>query len=353
MLVTLVGANYNRLSPIAACYLDCKRKPQIEKWLAMIVISCQHESKKKHGHDRKGNQRFRCLGCGKTWVEETTKPIGDMRISMKDAAIALGMLLEGMSIRATCRLTGLNRHTINDLILLAGENCQRLLDSKIQKVEAKDVQADEIWSFVGMKEKQRVARNRSLECGDSWTFIAIERETKLILAHKVGQRDNDTCWSFLLTPKRAIGTDRFQLTTDGLRAYTNNVPFAFGMQVDFAQLIKSYSSTQEQTRYSPATIISAEKIPMFGSPDDDRISTSHIERFNLTVRMHNRRHTRLTNAHSKSLKHHVAMQAIFVAWYNFCRKHETLKGKTPAMASGLADDAWTICELLESAANYV
>src|SRR5436190_2146180 len=144
----------------------------------MIVISCQHETKKKHGHDRKGNQRFRCLGCGKTWVEETVKPIGDMRISMKDAAIALGMLLEGMSIRATCRLTGLNRHTISDLILLVGENCQRLLDAKVKNVVAKDIQADEIWSFVGMKEKARIARSYSQEFGDSWTFIAIERETK-------------------------------------------------------------------------------------------------------------------------------------------------------------------------------
>jgi transposase-like protein/IS1 family transposase len=317
----------------------------------MIVISCQHESKKKHGTDRKGNQRFRCLDCGKTFVEETVKPIGDMRISLKDAATALGMLLEGMSIRATCRLTGLNRHTINDLILLAGENCQRLLDSKIQNVDAKDIQADEIWSFVGMKEKQRVARNLSLEFGDSWTFIAIERETKLILAHQVGQRDSDTCWSFLMKLKNAVGSARFQLTTDGLKAYTNNVPYAFGMQVDFAQLIKNYSSTQEQTRYSPAKMISSEKLPIFGSPEDDRISTSHIERFNLTLRMSSRRHTRLTNGHSKSLKHHVAMQAIFVAFYNFCRKHETLKGQTPAMASALTDKVWSVRELLENSAG--
>jgi transposase InsO family protein len=121
--------------------------------------------------------------------------------------------------------------------------------------------------------------------------------------------------------------------------------------VDFAQLIKVYSSTQETTRYSPAKIISTERLPMFGNPDDEKICTSHIERFNLTVRMTLRRFTRLTNAHSKSLQHHVAMQAIFVAWYNFCRKHETLKGQTPAMASGLADVAWTIRELLECAAE--
>jgi IS1 family transposase len=271
-----------------------------------------------------------------------------MRISMKQATLALGMILEGMSIRATERLTGLHRDTIDQFILTVGENCQRLLDTKIKGVKVEDVQADEIWSFVGMKEKTRMARGKSAaEYGDSWTFIAIERNTKLILTHKVGQRDYATCWQFLLKLKAAVSTDRFQITTDGLRAYTQNVPFAFGMQVSFAQLIKVYGSSQEETRYSPAKIISADKLPIFGAPEEDRISTSHIERFNLTLRMNSRRHTRLTNAHSKSLKHHVAMQALFVAWYNFCRKHETLKGQTPAMASGLADKAWTIRELLE------
>jgi hypothetical protein len=123
------------------------------------------------------------------------------------------------------------------------------------------------------------------------------------------------------------------------------------MQVDFAQLIKVYGNTQEETRYSPAKIISTEKLPIFGAPEDDKISTSHIERFNLTVRMSLRRFTRLTNAHSKSLKHHRAMQALFVAWYNFARKNEALKGTTPAMASGLTDHVWTFKELIETAAR--
>jgi len=233
------------------------------------------------------------------------------------------------------------------LILLVGENCQRLLDSKIKAVPVKDVQLDEIWSFVGAKAKN--VRNGK-HAGDSWTFIAIERETKMILANQVGDRDSGTCVPFLEKVDAAT-SGRFQLTTDGLRAYTLNVPFVLGTRADFAQLVKVYASTQEETRYSPARIIESKKVPQFGSPDEDRISTSHIERLNLTVRMTLRRFTRLTNAHSKSLKHHVAMQAIFVAWYNFARKHETLKGKTPAMASGLADRVWTVKELLERAAS--
>jgi len=171
----------------------------------------------------------------------------------------------------------------------------------------------------------------------------------LILAHKVGQRDNSTCCALLEKLYEATGS-RFQLTTDGLRAYTLNVPFVFGSRVDFAQLIKVYASTQEETCYSPAKIISAEKHTIFGHPDESRICTSHIERMNLTVHMTLRRFTRLTNAHSKSLKHHAAMQAIFMAYYNFARKHETLKGNSPAMASGLTDHVWTVKELLQNAA---
>src|SRR4051812_20595073 len=316
----------------------------------MIVISCQHETRHRHGKNKCGTQRYKCATCGATFVEESG-PLGTMRVTMKEATMALSLMLEGMSIRSVQRLTGLCRQTLADLVLLVGENCQRLLESTIKNVEVKEVQLDEIWSFCGMKERTRQLRGKSpVEFGDSWTFYGIS-ENKLILAHQVGQRDSDTCWAFLMKMKAAIGKGRFQLTTDGLAAYRQNVPFAFQSQVDFAVLIKNYSSTQEVTRYSPARITNIEKLPMFGDCDEDRISTSYIERFNLTVRMTLRRFTRLTNAHSKSLKHHVAMQALFVAFYNFCRRHETLKGATPAMASGLTDKVWTIRDLLQSAAE--
>ncbi len=315
----------------------------------MIVISCQHESAKKHGRDRKGNQRFRCLLCGATFTESVAKPLGDMRINMKEATTALGMLLEGMSIRATSRLTGLHPDTICDLILVVGENCRRLLDAKVVGVEVKDVQLDEIWSFIGMKEKTRVAKGQSAEWGDCWTFIAIERETKLVLAHTIGQRDMATSTRFLKQLDRATN-GRFQLTSDGLRSYTLNVPFVFGNRVDFAQLIKNFASSQTTVRYSPAKITGCEKQVMMGNPDDDRICTSHVERLNLTVRMNLRRFTRLTNGHSKSLKHHAAMQGLLFAWYNFCRVHSTIK-TTPAVASGLTDKALSLRQLIEMSAE--
>jgi transposase-like protein/IS1 family transposase len=315
----------------------------------MIVASCTHESHKKHGKDRKGNQRFRCLACGATFVNETAKPLGDMRIDMKDACQALSMLLEGMSVRAVERITGLHRDTICDLILVVGQNCERFLARKVRDVKATDIQCDEIWSFVGMKEKNRIAQGFTPDFGDSWTFIAIERNTKLVLAYQVGPRDHYSTRQFLHKLNDATA-GHFQISTDGANRYTNMIPFIFGSRCDYGQIVKNYAGQQSTTRYSPAKIISSEKKAVFGAPEQDRISTSHVERLNLSLRMQVRRFTRLTNAHSKSLKHHAAMQAIFFAAYNFVRKHESLK-MTPAQASGLADKQWSIQELLQLAAG--
>ena len=174
----------------------------------------------------------------------------------------------------------------------------------------------------------------------------------MILTHTVGKRDDTACDAFLTRLNNAT-TGRTQVTSDGLACYTHGVPMHMGSRVDFAQLIKTYKSTQEVTRYSPAAISSIEKVPRFGNPDESKISTSYIERFNLSVRMQVRRFTRLTNAHSKSLDHHAAMVALFVAFYNFCRKHESCgDGKqTPAMAAGLTDHVWKLAELLKAAVS--
>ena len=275
----------------------------------MVIAACQHDQTKKHGTDRKGNPRVRCIVCGKT-MTVANRPLGEMRTSVKEAAAVLSLLLEGMSIRSAARITGMKRDTIGDLIVTVGQNCERLFEAMIKGVEAKDIQVDEIWSFVGCKERTRKDRVYTGDEGDSWTWTAIDRDTKLLLAYQIGQRDNGSCVPFLAKIKAAT-TGRFQLSSDGLGTYTLNVPFMFRERVDFAQLIKSYGPTKSTGRYSPPRIIGADKKVVYGQPDPEKVCTSHVERMNLTIRMGLRRFTRLTNAHSKSLKHHAAMQAIF------------------------------------------
>lgn len=316
----------------------------------MIAIACAHEKLTKHGKDRKGNQRWKCCRCGQTVTRELVRPLGDMRIDMADAVRVLRMLLEGVSVRAASRLTGIDRNTICDLVLHVGQNCDRFLEKTVRNVEAKFIELDEIWGFVFCKAKTAELRGHGANVGDSWTWLAIDGESKLILSHTVGKRDESTCHTFLSRLNNAT-TGRCQVTSDGLGLYTHNVPMHMGSRIDFAQLIKSYASSQSETRYSPATITGIDKTVRFGNPDEDHISTSYSERFNLSLRMHVRRFTRLTNAHSKSAEHHAAMIALFVAYYNFCRKHETLGKMTPAMAGKLSENIWTLEDLLQNAVS--
>jgi transposase-like protein/IS1 family transposase len=312
---------------------------------------CQHENRKKYGRDRKGQQRWKCLDCGATFISDEQRPLGDMRVDLDEAVKVLQMLLEGMSIRACERITGMKRDTICDLILLVGENCARFMETTIRDVEAKVIELDEIWDFIRLKARTKERKNLiGGDDGDSWTWLAIDAESKLILAHAVGLRDEATCERFLRQLNNAT-TGECQVTSDGLRLYTSRVPFALGSRVSFAQLVKNYSSSQDETRYSPAAITGIEKTVRFGHPDEDLISTSYSERLNLSVRMHVRRFTRLTNAHSKTYQHHAAMVALFCAWYNFCRPNTAHgKGVTPAMAAGISENKWDLETLLRAAA---
>ncbi|MCE5302799.1 MAG: hypothetical protein LLF97_06775 [Planctomycetaceae bacterium] len=269
---------------------------------------------------------------------------------MDKAVQVLGMLLEGMSIRACERLTHVKRDTICDLVLLVGRNCEAFLKETVRDVPAKTIELDEIWSFVGMKAKTKEQLGYTGEVGDSWTWLAIDADSKMILSHAVGQRDESTCGRFLRDLDVAtIG--QCQVTADGLRAYTYSVPFVLGSRVDFAQLIKIFSNTKGTGRYSPGTITGIDKVVRFGHPNMDKVSTSYCERLNLSVRMHMRRFTRLTNGHSKSAIHHEAAVALFVCWYNFCRSNQALgKGVTPAMAAGLEKNLWDIETLLKNVA---
>jgi IS1 family transposase len=263
--------------------------------------------------------------------------------------LCLRMLLEGNSIRSVERLTGINRDTIIDAMVDAGKKCKRFLESAIHHVPVSDIQADEIWGFVGCKEKVRQARNYDESMGDAYCFTAIERNTKLIVAWHLGKRSPADTLDFADNLRRAT-TGRFQLTTDGYTPYQTAIPYVFGPRVDFATLVKDYETPDEGSRrYAPGDVVGITIRIRSGNPDTDKICTSHVERHNLTIRMTVRRMTRLTNAHSKKWENHDAALALFFAYYDFCRNHMTLK-TTPAVAAGLTDHTWSMAELLEKAA---
>lgn len=311
---------------------------------------CQHESRKRHGRDRNGFQRFRCLDCGKTWVEEQ-RPLGAKRLPMDTACSILHHLLEGTSIRATSRLTGAAVTTILDLLEFAGERCESFLDATLVDVCVDEMEVDEVWAFVGMKEKTRERLERAQVYGDSYTFVGIERNTKLVVAYHLGKRTPQDASAFAYKLRRATA-GRFQLSTDGFTPYRVVMPMTFGSRIDYCQIIKTYGTPPEaeQRKYSPPTVIDVTYEYITGKPDMERVCTSIVERSNLSLRMSARRFTRLTNGYSKKWANHGYMLALWFAYYNFCRKHHTIK-TTPAVATGLTDHVWTIRELLENAAK--
>jgi IS1 family transposase len=274
-----------------------------------------------------------------------------MRIDMDRAVLILSLLTEGSSIRSTERVTGTHRDTICRLLHVAGAKCETLLNSLVRRVAVQDVQADELWCFVGMKERtKRIKKNTDSEMGDAYTFVGIERESKLVLAHHMGRRTAEDTSLFMAKLSGAT-TGRFQLTTDGFNPYPAAVEEHFGSQVDFGQLIKSYSAetVDSERRYSPAQIISAERVAVSGSPKEERICTSHVERTNLHIRMQMRRFTRLTNAFSKKRDNLRAALALHFAVYNFTWMHRSIR-MTPAMKAGIVRKPWTVRELLLTAA---
>jgi IS1 family transposase/transposase-like protein len=286
--------------------------------------------------DRKGHVRHRCKACGATFGDIPPNPLGTMRIGTERAALILSLLTEGCSIRSTERVSGTHRDTITRLLLFAGQKAAALLDALVSGVEVKDVQGDEIWGYVEMKEKTKVKKGiTSDKIGDAYTFVAIERGTKVVLAHHLGRRTSEDAHRFMT--KLSGATDgRFQLTTDGFDGYPDAVETRFGARVDFAQLIKTYGNDMsDERRYSPPSIIGAEKRAISGDPDEARVCTSHVERQNLTMRMQLRRLTRLTNGFSKKWENLRAALALHFWNYNFCWMHSTIRC-TPAMAAGVA-----------------
>ena len=273
--------------------------------------------------------------------------------SLDDAVKVFTLLPEGMSVRAVSRVTGIHKTTILSLLGTVGERCARLFDVNVQNLRPRFVQADELWTFVQKKQK-RLTPLDPVDFGDQYVWLALDSETKAILSFYVGKRDGLSASEFIgdLSRRMAIGHrcvgHRCQLTTDGLDGYVPAVEEHFGADVDFAQLVKQYAPprTDGPDWFRPsARVVAAIPTPITGDPDIARVSTSHIERANLTVRMHLRRFTRLTNGFSKRLRNLKATVALFVAWYNFCRVHQTLR-ITPAMEAGITDHVWTLRDLL-------
>jgi IS1 family transposase len=282
----------------------------------------------------------------KTFTEDHESPLDDMRTPMNKAVTILQLLVEGMSVRSVERITGVHRDTILRLLVLAGQRCQSLMQRKIEHLPVRDVEADEIWGFVQKKQANIWVNEDSERVGDAYCFVALERNTKLVLAFHVGKRDMVATEAFVEKLRYATSNKRFQLTTDGFRPYVQAVHRGLQDRVDFAQLIKVYSSPREgEQRYSPGDVVDAVPVPVMGKPDMRRVCTSHVERQNLSIRMGMRRMTRLSNAFSKKWENLQAAYALWFAFYNFCRTHRTLR-TTPAMESGLTGHVWTIAELI-------
>lgn len=259
----------------------------------------------------------------------------------------LHLLCEGQSLRGITRLTGASKNTVAKLLIAAGHACVAFQDKALRNLPCKRVQMDEIWSFVYAKnDNVKDAKAAPPVAGDVWTWTALCADTKLIVSWLLAGRDADAALAFTADLRSRLA-NRVQLTSDGHRPYLTAVDSTFGDDVDYAMLVKLYgSSPQAETRYSPAVCIGAEKKPRIGNPDAKHISTSYVERSNLTMRMHMRRFTRLTNAFSKKVENHAAAIALHTMYYNFVRIHQTLK-VTPAMAAGVMDKLWEMDDVVE------
>lgn len=260
----------------------------------------------------------------------------------------LSMLVEGSSMRSVSRVADVSINTVTKLLVDAGEACLTMHDELVRDVKATRVQCDEIWSFTYAKQKNVDAAEAAPEwAGDTWTWTAIEADTKLIVSYFVGDRSGQSAMA-LMDDLQSRLANRVQLTTDGHKAYLEAVEGAFGDDVDFAQLVKLYGAAPEafKGRYSPAECIGSKKIKVTGDPERKHVSTSYVERQNLTMRMSMRRFTRLTNGFSKKLDNHMHALALYFAFYNFCRIHKSLK-VTPAMAAGITDKLWSLEDIAE------
>lgn len=271
------------------------------------------------------------------------------KLDTKTRTLILRCLVEGNSIRATARLADVSKVTVNKLLIDAGRACAKYHDENVIGVRAARVQCDEIWSFTYAKQKNVAGAKSAPEgAGDTWTWTALDSDSKLVISYMVGGRDSEYAMAFM-DDLRGRLANRVQLTTDGHKPYLEAVEGAFGGDIDYAMLIKHYGEPSGQKtherKYSPADCTGTRKVRVEGNPVKADVSTSHVERQNLTMRMHMRRFTRLTNAFSKKVENHAYAVALHFMYYNFARVHQTLR-VSPAMAAGITDRLWAVEDIV-------
>ena len=261
----------------------------------------------------------------------------------------LGALVEGCSVRSTERMTGVHRDTILRLMVRIGDGCANLLDEKMVNLDCQRLELDELWAFCSKKQKNVSSDDDATRVGDAWTYVAIDSDSKIVPCFRVGKRNAENTNGFVADVAARL-RNRVQLSTDGLKMYIDAIRDSFGVDnVDYATIVKSYEAEPVGPgRYSPPKVSSTEKTPVFGAPLAELVSTSFIERQNLTMRMGMRRFTRLTNGFSKKIENHCAAVALHFAHYNFVRRHQTLR-VSPAMAAGVESTLWSLDDLLDAA----
>ena len=313
----------------------------------MTCIKCSHPRTNKFGRNKCGTQRRRCLSCGSVFAEPRAKAFGYHRLPMEQIEKVVALLVEGMSLRAISRLTGIHKETIGNILLTTGNHCRGVFDALVRDVRPKFVQLDETWSYVA-KHQRFVKHDDPAEFGDAYTFIALDSETKMVLSYFLGKRSSENTYAFCRDLGQRV-TGNFQVSSDGFDPYPHAVDEVFGTEVSYGQVVKVYTrpSPKGPDFYRTPSVTRVVPTPVYGDPDVSRISTSHVERFNLSLRMGNRRMARLTNAYSKSIMHMAAMLALFVCHYNFCKTHGTLR-VTPGMEAKLTDRVWSIADLLKA-----
>jgi transposase-like protein/IS1 family transposase len=314
----------------------------------MTCHSCRTEAVKA-GRGRNDVQRFKCQQCGKRFSEPRQKPFGaDVRLPKATVCRILHCLVEGNSVRGTARLCDVEKRTVLNMLTLAGEACERLFTQRIKNVRVADLELDEVWTYVGKHQRRIRPDESSAFIGDAYTFIGLERTSKLVVAWHLGKRDRVNTEDFISKIRWATTSDRFDVSTDAFQPYESAIDAGLYDRANHSQVVKLFSNRLDRVSesYKPANFIAVQKDVVSGNPDLDRAGTSHIERKNGTLRQWCKRLTRLTYAFSRKWGNLNAALALHFAHYNFCRQHGSLDKLTPAMAAGIADHIWTIDELI-------